>query len=157
MQRGERQTIREGSRVKVSDLREQFRTASKPAKPTKAAKHVKNAPVRNSPDAEQHKPKGRQQHQEQKDKREEQMAKAERLAQIQHTTSLLKTKPKNDRFKPYKEKKKSGLLLQLVLVMLVSAGVTIALEPSILPAEIRNLDWQGMKYEFDAWLQSVTG
>jgi hypothetical protein len=157
MQRGERQSIREGSQMKVSDLREQFRTTSKPAKPVKAAKHVKNAQVRNSPDAERHKPKGRGQREEQPDRREELMAKAEKLSQIHHTTSLLTKNPKSNRLKPHKEKKNPGLLFQLLLVMLVAAGVTVALDPTILPAEIRNLDWQGMQYEFDAWLQDVTG
>jgi hypothetical protein len=155
MQRGERQTTRENSQVKVSDLRQQFRAASKPAKPVKAAKHVRNAPLRNGPDADKHKPEGAHRHDP--DRREEQLAKAERLSQIHHTTSLLKSKPKNDRFKPYQEKKKSGLALQLVLVIAAAGGVAVALDPSILPREVRDLDWQGMKYQFDTWVEDVTG
>ena len=153
MQRGERQTTREGSHVRVSDLREQFRSASKPGKAVKPAKHAKRAPIRNGPNADKHKPKAEQQI----DRHEELMAKAEKLSQIHHTTSLLKTKPKNDRLQPVAEKKKSNLFLQLVLVMLVAGGVAIALDPGILPEEVRSLDWQGMQYRLDAWLDNVTG
>lgn len=156
MQRGERQSIREGSQVKVTDLREQFRAASKPARPAKAAKRTKDAPVRNGPNADRHRPKGAR-HDEQADRREEQMAKAERLSQLHHSTSLLRSGPKNSRVKAYKEKKKPGLLLQLLLVMLIAAGVAVALDPSLLPQEIRDLDWQSLKYQFDAWLQDVMG
>ena len=33
----------------------------------------------------------------------------------------------------------------------------IALDPGILPEEVRSLDWQGMQYRLDAWLDNVTG
>jgi hypothetical protein len=154
MQRGERQTTREESKVKVTALREQFRATSKPGKPAKAAKHVKNAPVRNRPNVDRHKFKGGH-HEEPVDRREEEMAKAEKLSQIHHTTSLLKSKPQNNRFKEHKEKKKWGLLLQLVVVGIIAGGATVALDPSILPEEIRTADWEGMKYQFDVWLQNL--
>lgn len=156
MQRGERQTIREDSQVKVTVLREQFRTASKPGKAPKAAKHVKNAPVRNRPNADQHKSRGGH-HEEPTDRHEEAMAKAEKISQLHHTTSLLKSKPNNDRFKDYTEKKSSGLMLQLLLVMIIAVGAAIALDPGILPEEVRTLDWEGMKYRIDTWLEEVGG
>jgi hypothetical protein len=156
MQRGERQSIREGSQVRVSDLRQQFRLAAKPGKPAKAARHVKNAPVRNGPDADKHKPKII--HRDEPDRREELMAKAERLSQIHHTTSLLKVKPRRERHALHEEKrKKPGLFLQLALVVILAVGATIAIDPNLLPQEVRDLDWQGMKYQFDVWLQDVAG
>jgi hypothetical protein len=85
------------------------------------------------------------------------MEKAERLSQVQHTTSLLKSKPKNNRVKEYKERKKSGLVLQLVLVVVVVGAVAIALDPTILPHEVRTLDWDGMKYQVELFLQNLTG
>jgi hypothetical protein len=155
MQRGERQTIRPESVVKVTDLREQFRAAAKPGKTAKAARLVKNAPVRNGPDAERHKPKRGSRDEQHTDRHEEQMAKAERISQIQHTTSLLKTKPQNDRLKTHVEKKKSGLFLQLVLVFALAGGGAVVLDPTLLPAEVRNLDWQGMKVQAEAAIQQI--
>jgi len=157
MSRGERQTVREGSQVKVTDLREQFRTASKPGKPAKPAKHAPKPSVRNHAGNEPHSPTGHSRNEEVKDKRDERMEKAERLAQVQHTTSLLKSKPKNNRALEYKEKKKSGLVLQLALVVAVVGAVTIALDPTILPREVRTLDWDGMKHQVELFLQNVTG
>jgi hypothetical protein len=157
MSRGERQTVREGSLVKVTDLREQFRTASKPGKPAKAAKHAPKPHVRHHAGKEPHSSKGHSRNEEVKDKRDERMEKAERLAQVQHTTSLLKSKPKNNRALQYKEKKKSGLVLQLALIVAVAGAVAIALDPTILPREVRTLDWDGMKYQVELFLQSVTG
>jgi hypothetical protein len=158
MQRGERQSVREGSQVKVTDLRSQFRATAKPAKPEKAAKHSKSQSYRNRPDLE-HQPKQRKwrRQEEPKDLREEQMAKAEKLSHIQHTTSLLKSKPKNNRLKDHKEKKPSGLLFQLVLVGCIVAGAAVAYDPTLLPSEVRNIDWREIRYSVDVWLQDVTG
>jgi hypothetical protein len=158
MSRGERQTVREGSQVKVTDLRERFRTASKPGKPAKPAKHAPKPHVRNHAANEPPAPKsGRPRSAEESDMLDARMEKAERVSQVQHTTSLLKSKPKNNRALEYKEKKKSGLVLQLVLVVAVAGAVTIALDPTILPREVRTLDWDGMKYQVELFLQNVTG
>jgi len=158
MQRGERQSVREGSQVKVTDLRDQFRAASKPGKPEKPAKHAKRQAYRNRPDFEQQpKSKRSRKQEEPRDMREEQMAKAEKLSQTQHTTSLLKTKPRNNRLKDHREKGKSGLLLQLLLVAFVGVGVAVALDPTLVPADVRNIDWREMKYNVDTWLEHATG
>lgn len=154
--RGERQSVREGSQTKVTDLREQFRTASKPAKSSKSAKHVKKPAVRNHSDHDKHSSKGGSHQDEAKDRRDLQAEKAERLAQVHHTTSLLKSKPQNNRAKEFKEPKKGGLMLQLVLVIVVAGGVAVALDPNILPREVRTLDWDGMTYQVEQFIENVT-
>lgn len=155
--RGERQSAREGSQTKVTDLREQFRAASKPAKPSKSAKHMKKPAVRNHGDHDKQSSRGGSRPDEAKDRRDLQAEKAERLAQIHHTTSLLKSRPKNNRAKEFKEPKKGGLMLQLLLVLAVAGGVAVALDPTVLPREVRTLDWDGMTYQVEQFVESVTG
>ena len=72
-------------------------------------------------------------------------AKAERLSQLQHETSLLSRKPANDRTKAHKEKKKGGLLLQLLLVIAVAAGVAVALDPQLMDQAMAMVDWEALK------------
>jgi hypothetical protein len=71
---------------------------------------------------------------------EERWAKAEQLAMLQHTTSLLDHGKKKSK-KPYvrvgerPEKKKGGLIFQLLLVMIVVFGVAWYLDPTLVPQE----------------------
>jgi hypothetical protein len=66
--------------------------------------------------------------------------KAERMAQIQHTTSLLTGKSSN---KPYVRKGERperkgtmlGLLFQLVIVMAAAVGIAYAIDPTVIPQE----------------------
>jgi len=80
-----------------------------------------------------------------KDMADEQAARAEKMAQAQHETSLLTRGPKNNRTKEYKEKKKGGLLLQLLLVVIVAAGVAVALDPQLLAQVTAMVDWEALK------------
>jgi hypothetical protein len=83
-----------------------------------------------------------------KDMSDEQAAKAERIAQLQHETSLLKRAPENDRTKAYKGKKKGGILIQLLLVMVVAGGVAVALDPQLMSqaqAMVDSIDWEDIK------------
>lgn len=68
---------------------------------------------------------------------EERALKAEKQALAQHRTSLLDG---GNSKKPYlrpgeREERKSNLLPQLLLVVLVAGGVAYALDPTILPTE----------------------
>jgi hypothetical protein len=76
---------------------------------------------------------------------EERALKAEKQAQLQHTTSLLKG---GNSKKPYvrpgeRETRKGGLFGQLLLVMIVAGGVAYALDPTIVPA-----DWTSKAHAF---------
>lgn len=110
--------------TRIADLRASLRAASEPqlAKPPKPRK----APKRESDD--------------------ERAAKAEKVAMAQHRTSLLKG---GDSSKPYlrpgerPERKKGGLVAQLIIVMVVAVGVAYALDPTIVPAE-----WTEKAHEF---------
>ncbi len=80
---------------------------------------------------------------------EERWAKAERQAQLQHTTSLLDGGKKSK--KPYvrvgqrAEKKSGGLFFQLLLVMIIAGGVAYALDPTIVPKEWNDKAWEAIK------------
>ncbi len=99
---------------RVAALREQMRVASAKSAagplppPKKSAKH------------------------ETIDARDERAERAERLAQAQHQTSLLTKPPKNDRLKPQTVKRKTPFVVQLFLVVLVAAGVAVALDPTLM-------------------------
>jgi hypothetical protein len=83
-----------------------------------------------------------------KDMSDELAAKAEKIAQLQHETSLLKRGPQNDRSKPHKEKKKGGLLIQLLFVIVVAGGVAVALDPQLASqamALVDSVDWEALK------------
>jgi hypothetical protein len=83
-----------------------------------------------------------------KDLSDELAAKAERTAQLQHETSLLKREPQNDRTKAHKGKKKGGILIQLLLVMVVAGGVAVALDPQLMTqaqAMVDSIDWEAIK------------
>jgi hypothetical protein len=81
-----------------------------------------------------------------KDMSDDLAAKAERLSQLQHETSLLKREPRNDRSKDYQEKKKGGLIIQLLLVILLAAGVTVALDPELSSRLMAMVDWEEVKF-----------
>lgn len=80
---------------------------------------------------------------------EERWAKAERQAQLQHTTSLLDDGKKSK--KPYvrvgqrAEKKQGGLFFQLLVVMIIAGGVAYALDPTIVPKEWNDKAWEVVK------------
>lgn len=114
----------------VKDLRAQFG-----AKPVRARQPDLRAPPPRPP---------------QKDRSDELAEKAEKMAQIHHQTSLLSRNPKNDRSKPHKEKKKSGILLQLLIVMMLAGGVAYLMDPSI----AANIDLQPVKDWIDAQIAS---
>jgi hypothetical protein len=104
-----------GSQMRIEDLRAQFKSAStdmkKPPKPRKPVK---------------------------RDSDEERAIKAERQAQVQHTTSLLAGGKSSKNYKRPGEKSErrgGGLFFQLLLVMIIAGGVAYALDPSIVPPE----------------------
>ena len=80
-----------------------------------------------------------------KDMADEQAERAEKMAQLQHETSLLTRGPKNNRTKEYKEKKKGGLVLQILLVIIVAGGVAVALDPQLLAQVTAMVDWEALK------------
>ena len=86
----------------------------------------------------------------QKDKSDELAEKAEKMAMIHHQTSLLKSKPKNDRSKPYREEKKSGILLQLLIVIALAGGGAYLLDPTL----ASNIDLQPVKDWIDVQIAS---
>lgn len=105
--------------MRIADLRAGMRSASKssdpkPPKPRKAT-------IRES--------------------EEERALKAEKQALAQHTTSLLNGgKPAGKNYMRPGERAErrgsvSGFLFQLVLVLCIAAGVAVALDPTIVPAE----------------------
>ena len=109
-----------GQATRISDLRASVMTRRpdpKLAKPPKPGK----APKRESDDAR--------------------AARAERVAQAQHTTSLLKGgKSAKGYERPGEklersERRKGWLFFQLVLVIVVAGGVAYALDPTLLPPE----------------------
>lgn len=111
-----------GGPARIADLRASVRSASKSSDP-KLSKPPKprKAPIRES--------------------EEERALKAEKQALAQHTTSLLNGgKPAGKHYKRPGERAErrgsvSGFLFQLVLVLCVTGGVAVALDPTILPAE----------------------
>ena len=82
-----------------------------------------------------------------KDNSDELAAKAEKIAQQQHETPLLKREPKNDRAKEYTEKKKGGMLIQVLLVMIIAGGVAVALDPQLLSQVQTLIHWEEIKYK----------
>ncbi len=105
-----------GGQTRIADLRAQLNPSTadmkKPPKPRKAVK---------------------------RESEEERALKAERMAQAQHTTSLLSG---GNSKKPYQRpgeraerKSGGGLLFQLLLVMIIAGGVAFALDPTIIPPE----------------------
>lgn len=72
---------------------------------------------------------------------EERVARAEKQAMVQHTTSLLEGgKPAGKNYKRPGERAErkgsvAGLLLQVVIVIGVAGGVAYALDPTIVPPE----------------------
>ncbi len=80
------------------------------------------------------------------DVHEERAAKAEKLAAVQHSTSLLTKDPKNSRARAYKEPKRGGgFFWQLLVVMVVAGGVAYALDPAMANSVISSIDWQSLK------------
>lgn len=120
MQRGGKAQDSGGQPTRISDLRASV-IARKPdphlAKPPKPRK----APKRESED--------------------ERAAKAEKLAHVQHTTSLLKGGKSARNYERPGEKaermgrRQGGLFFQLVLVIVAAGGIAYALDPTILPPE----------------------
>lgn len=111
------------SRTQIADLRAGLRKAdTKPAKIEfdKAPPKPKKQPKRENVD--------------------ERAEKAERQAQQQHTTSLLKGGSSKKAYvrkgeRPERKGTFLGLLFQLVLVVAVAGGVAYALDPSLVPEE----------------------
>lgn len=124
------------SGTSVTALRAQMQ--AKPVKGAKLPHHKIEAPPPPP------KPK-KQKQSEAKDKRDEAAEKAERLAQLSHSTSLLKGK----RVKTlYKEDKPKGgtvsFMIQLVFVLAVcGVGAYIAADPSVLD----QIPWDEIKYK----------
>jgi hypothetical protein len=117
-----------GNRMQA--LRAEAGLAPPPAKAARAAQPELRAPPP--------RPQG-------KDISDELAAKAERLSQLQHETSLLSKKPRNDRAKDRKEKKKGGLYFQLLLVIVIAAGVAVALDPQLMDQAMAMVDWEALK------------
>jgi hypothetical protein len=135
MQRGGKAQDGGEQRTRISDLRASV-IARKPdphlAKPPKPRK----PPKRESED--------------------ERALKAEKLAQAQHTTSLLKGgKSARGYERPGEkaervERRQGGFFFQLVLVIVAAAGIAYALDPTILPPEwaAKLEDWVGQGRAF---------
>ena len=128
MQRGERQTVREGQQMKVSDLRAQFRAT--PAKPAKA---LRNKP---KPSAKESKAKAAKRG----NTEEERIARAERLAEERRTTSLLKTPPRRSRNSLEEKKPQTSLFVQLLFVIALAGGAAFAMQ-----FDFSTIDWQALK------------
>ena len=128
----------DGDRVKafgqrgVADLRAQFQAASSMG--AKAARVERDLPPPPPP-------KHVRLAKEASDAAEERAAKAEKLSQLQHQTSLLSRAPKNDRLKIEKEPKKGGsLFVQLVFVAMLVAGGAYVLDPALF-----STGWEAVK------------
>jgi hypothetical protein len=106
------------SRTQIADLRASLKAAAE-------------TPLERRPPKPRRAPKG--------ETDEQRFEKVERQAMLQHTTSLLDGGNKSK--KPYvrkgerPEKKQGGLLFQLLLVLIVVAGVAWYLDPTLVPQE----------------------
>jgi len=130
MQRGERQTAREGQQMKVSDLRAQFR-----ATPAKAAKALRNKP----------KPPHKESKAEVAAKRdndeEARRDRAEKIAEERRTTSLLKTTaPRRSRDHLEEKKPQASLFMQLLFVVALAGGAAYAMQ-----FDFSTIDWDALK------------
>jgi hypothetical protein len=129
MQRGERQTVREGQQLKVSDLRAQFRAT--PAKPAKALRN-KPKPPRKETKAEAAAKR--------ENSEEARRDRAERLAEERRTTSLLKSAPRRSRDHLDEKKPQSPLFVQLLFVMALAGGAAYAMQ-----FDFSTIDWDALK------------
>lgn len=118
MQSGVRRQGSASSSTRIADLRASVRLdkrdAAAPPKPPKRGKAVK------------------------RESEEDRAIRAEKQSLAQHTTSLLANgKSSKNYVRPGEraERNSGGLLLQLILVAFVVAGVSYALDPTIVPAE----------------------
>lgn len=116
----------------VKDFRAQFGTPG-------------GKPVRAQPEMKAPAPRPKQ-----KDRADELAEKAEKMAQLHHQTSLLSRNPKNDRSKPFKEKKKMGILLQLLIVVALAGGGAYVMDPTL----ASNIDLQPAKDWIDQQIAS---
>jgi hypothetical protein len=130
MQRGERQTVREGQQMKVSDLRAQFR-----ATPAKAAKALRNKPK--SPRKESKAEAAAKRDNDEEARRD----RAEKLAEERRTTSLLKTTaPRRSRDHLEEKKPQSSLFVQLLFVIALAGGAAYAMQ-----FDFSTIDWDALK------------
>jgi hypothetical protein len=129
MQRGERQTVREGQQLKVADLRAQFR-----ATPAKAAKALRNKP---KPPRKETKSDAAKRENNEDARRD----RAEKLAEERRTTSLLKTTaPKRSRDSLEEKKPQTPLFVQLLFVIALAGGVAYAMQ-----FDFSTIDWDALK------------
>jgi len=129
MQRGERQTVREGQQMKVSDLRAQFR-----ATPAKAAKALRNKPK--SPRKESKAEAAAKRDNDEEARRD----RAEKLAEKHRTTSLLKSAPRRSRDHLEEKKPQSSLFVQLLFVIALAGGAAYAMQ-----FDFSTIDWDALK------------
>ena len=99
---------------------------------------------RNKPEAPRHEPH-RATHAPTFSVEDAAFAEGERKAALAHRTSLLTKMPRNNRLRSDRKQKASGLLMQLILVLATVGAVFYVLDPTILPADLQDIDWDALK------------